>query len=287
MVHIIRVLIYCFLIPASLAGCGGGNSDSASSGGMELPVDVAPITDGAWYRPALFVTWQWQLQGAINSSYGVEIYDVDLFDTTVSSIDALQAEGKKVICYFSAGSYEGFRADKDEFYPADLGKTLDGWEEERWLDIRSGNVHSIMKSRLDLASSKGCDGVEPDNVDGYNNNTGFSLTANDQLAYNRFIANEAHSRGLSVGLKNDTDQVAGLVDYYDFTVNEQCFEYSECDTLIPFIVSGKPVLNVEYLEVYVTDSVARATLCSDSVNMQFSTLVLPLDLDDSFRLGCF
>ena len=205
----------------------------------------------------------------------------------MSSIETFQAEGKKVICYFSAGSYEGFRADKDEFHSDDLGKMLDGWEEERWLDIRSSNVHSTMKSRLDLASSKGCDGVEPDNMDGYNNDTGFSLTANDQLAYNRFIANEAHSRGLSVGLKNDTDQVAGLVDYYDFSVNEQCFEYSECDTLTPFIASGKPVLNVEYLDKYVTDSGERATLCSNSVNMQFSTLVLPLDLDDSFRFSCF
>lgn len=42
-----------------------------------------------------------------------------------------------------------------------------------------------MQARLDLAVQKGCDGVEPDNVDGYQNNSGFPLTAQDQLAYNR------------------------------------------------------------------------------------------------------
>lgn len=143
-----------------------------------------------------------------------------------------------------------------------------------------------MKSRLDLAKQKGCDGVEPDNMDGYINNSGFNLTASDQLAYNRFIANEAHIRNLSVGLKNDLDQVVELVDYYDFSVNEQCFEYSECSTLIPFINKGKPVFNSEYLGKYVTDETERNTLYNESINMQFSTLILPLDLDDWFRFSC-
>ncbi len=58
-----------------------------------------------------------------------------------------------------------------------------------------------MLRRLDLAVTKGCDGVEPDNMDGYANDSGFPLTAEDQLTFNRFIANEAHRRGLAVGLK--------------------------------------------------------------------------------------
>jgi len=45
-----------------------------------------------------------------------------------------------------------------------------------------------MRSRLDLAKSKGCDAVEPDNMDGYTNSTGFNLTYRDQLKYNIFIA---------------------------------------------------------------------------------------------------
>jgi hypothetical protein len=39
-----------------------------------------------------------------------------------------------------------------------------------------------------------------DNVDGFTNATGFPLTPVDQLTYNRFLAMEAHVRGLSIGL---------------------------------------------------------------------------------------
>ena len=144
-----------------------------------------------------------------------------------------------------------------------------------------------MQSRLDLAKQKGCDGVEPDNMDAYVNNSGFDLSANDQLVYNRFIANQAHDRNLSVGLKNDLDQVIELVDYFDFAVNEQCFEYGECASLMAFIEQGKPVLNAEYLAQYVSDESQRNLLCDESIELQFSTLILPIDLDDSFRLSCF
>ena len=104
--------------------------------------------------------------------------------------------------------------------------------------------------------------------------TGFALTAADQLAYNRFLAAAAHALGLAIGLKNDVGQTAALVSVkppsqrhrpfvtvatcmypgadlvqvsqFDFAVNEQCWQYSECDTYRPFISAGKPVYNIEY-----------------------------------------
>ncbi|AJQ96182.1 endo alpha-1,4 polygalactosaminidase [Gynuella sunshinyii] len=240
----------------------------------------------SWYQPTVGVKWQWQLQQTLNTSYNVDIYDIDLFDTSKETIATLQSTGKKVICYFSAGSYEEWRDDANQFNAADKGAKLDDWEGERWLDIRSSNVRTIMTKRLDLAKIKGCDGVEPDNMDGYQNNPGFNLTANDQLDYNRFIATEAHQRNLSVGLKNDLDQVAQLVSHFDFSVNEQCFEYDECDLLKPFIDAGKPVLNAEYNSKYRNNTTTRNDLCTQSVNMQFSTLILPLALDDSYRDSC-
>ena len=246
-----------------------------------------PVINGDWYRPTPSVSWHLQLQNEINASYDLEIYDIDLYDSSEQLIYELQATGKKVICYFSAGTYEDWRIDADQFEPEDLGDSLDDWPGERWLDIRSENVRSIIKNRLDLAKQKGCDGVDPDNVDGYANNSGFTITLNEQVVFNRFIANEAHLRNLSVGLKNGLDQIAFLVDYYDFSINEQCFEYSECDKLEPFINNGKPVLNVEYKHEYVNDTDVRNELCNESLNLQFSTLILPLDLDDSFRLSCF
>lgn len=112
---------------------------------------------------------------------------------------------------------------------------------EWWLDIRRLDILGpIMSNRLDLAKTKGCDGVEPDNVDVYTqvNSGGFKITYQDQLVYNRWLANEAHARNLSIGLKNDLDQIKDLVSYFDFAVNEQCWEYNECDTLQPFI-TGK------------------------------------------------
>ena len=261
-----------------ISACGGSGETKLN------PRDPDPTA--TIYTPAPLSTIHWQLQGAINTNHNVDIYDIDLFDTSKALIELLQNDGKKVICYFSGGSYENWRTDKDEFVEADLGKALDGWAGERWLDIRSNNVKRIMKLRLDLAKQKGCNGVEPDNMDGYVNDTNIALTANDQLVYNRFIATEAHARGMSVGFKNDLDQVTDLVNHFDFAVNEQCHEYNECDTLDPFIQQNKAVFNVEYKSSYKDNAAEWADLCTDAATRKFTTLVLPLLLDDSFRNSC-
>ncbi|GJI92328.1 endo alpha-1,4 polygalactosaminidase [Rugamonas sp. R1(2021)] len=240
----------------------------------------------SYWKPALTNTWQWQLKGTANTSYAVAVYDIDLFDTPVATIQALRASGRKVVCYFSAGSSEDWRSDFSSFQASDMGNALSGWAGERWLDARSANVRRIMQIRLDLAVTKGCNGVEPDNVDGYANNSGFPLTAATQLDYNRFLASEAHNRGLTVALKNDTGQLSDLVGDFDFAVNEQCHEYAECDGYQVFIANGKPVFNAEYAASYSSNPTARATLCADASARQFHTLVLPRALDDSFRYSC-
>ncbi len=280
------VVLLSLLLLASC--CDVGESEDSNDDGIQTPLvlEVSPLTTGNWYQPSVLTTWQWQLEGVLNTSYEVDLYDIDLFDTSIATIAGLQADGRKVICYFSAGSYENWRNDATDFSAADYGRTLDGWEGERWLDIRSANVHQIMAARLDIAVTKGCDGVEPDNVDGYSNTSGFSLTADDQLAYNRYLANEAHKRGLSIGLKNDLDQISQLVEYFDFAVNEQCFEYAECDALSPFIDAGKAVFNAEYADIYINDEVQRDSLCVEAVNAQMASLILPLDLDNSSRFSC-
>jgi len=243
-----------------------------------------------WFMPKPSTTWQIQLQGDVNTNYGdAEMYDIDLYDSSEALIQQLQARGKNVICYFSAGSYENWRPDADQFNASDLGRALDGWPGERWLDIRSNNVREIMKRRLDLAEQKGCGGVDPDNMDGYLNESGLPINAQDQLSFNRFIAKEAHDRGLSVGLKNDLDQIEDLVDHFDFAVNEQCFQFNECDLLTPFINQGKAVFQIEYAQKYTTGANAEATrnkLCGDAQSLKLSTLVMPLLLDDEFRFSC-
>jgi len=239
-----------------------------------------------WYRPSVQTSVQIQLQGDINQSYPAELYDIDLFDSSPTLIRQLKASGRHVVCYFSAGSYEDWRKDATQFERKDLGRPLAGWAGERWLDIRSVKVRGIMQARLNLAVDKGCEGVDPDNVDGYTNKTGFPLTAKDQLAYNRFLAQQAHQRGLAVGLKNDLPQVASLVTEFDFAVNEQCHEYDECGGLQAFITAAKPVFNLEYRKKYVKDAAARQRLCADAQRYHFRTLVMPLELDGTFRISC-
>jgi len=270
-----------------LLGCPPGDDLNSEN---SIDPNMPPVTEGNWYRPTVATTWQWQLQpnaaGQINTTYDIAVYDIDLFEASPAVIDELHAAGRRVICYFSAGSFEGFRPDAGEFAAAELGDTLEGFADERWLDVRSENVRRIMLARLDLAVQKGCDCVEPDNVDGFANDSGFALTAEDQLAFNRLIANEAHQRGLCVGLKNDLDQIPELVEYFDFSVNEQCHEFDECDLLTPFIDAGKPVFNAEYEARFVNSASERDALCDDALDLNLRTLVLPIDLDDEFRFSC-
>ncbi|MBD8528100.1 endo alpha-1,4 polygalactosaminidase [Pseudomarimonas arenosa] len=225
-------------------------------------------------------SWQWQLSGTLDTGFDVDMYDVDLVETSQASINQLKAAGRKVICYFSAGSWESYRPDADAFPAGVKGSQLDPpFSDELWLDIRQLDVLGpIMGARLDLAVSKGCFGVEPDNVDGYSNSSGFPLSAADQLAYNRWLAQQAHARGLSVGLKNDLDQVEALVNDFDWALNEQCFEYDECELLTPFIDAGKAVFGVEY-------HLPSSSFCPQANAMNFDWLKKNIELD-AFRESC-
>ncbi|AZG13251.1 endo alpha-1,4 polygalactosaminidase [Cupriavidus pauculus] len=277
---------------ATLAACGGGGDDDGGSvvrvsEATTLAPTAVTTVDTATTRwmPSLNDTWQLQLQGTINTSYNVAVYDIDLFDTPQATINALKAQGKRVVCYFSAGSSENWRPDYSKFKPSDMGNALDGWAGERWLDTRSANVRAIMQARMDLAKSKGCDGVDADNVDGYTNNPGLPLTAATQLNYNRFLADQAHARGLAIGLKNAVAQLADLASSFDFAVNEQCFQYNECSGYSAFTVQGKPVFNVEYQAKW-KDATTRQKLCAKARALNLRSLVLPLALNDKFRYSC-
>ena len=238
---------------------------------------------GDVWQPAPGTTWQWQLNGTINLSWDVEMYDIDLFDSPQNTIDSLHSADRIVICYFSAGSYENWRDDAGDFPNTVIGRPLDDWPGERWLDIsRIDLLTPIMIARLDLAVSKNCDGVEPDNIDGYTNNTGFDLTYADQLTYNTWLAEQAHLRGLSIGLKNDLNQIPDLVDDFDWALNEQCFEFEECDLLLPFIQAGKAVFGVEYVE----EQGDREVYCPLAVANQFSWLTKTYDLADEPPNAC-
>jgi hypothetical protein len=123
-----------------------------------------------------------------------------------------------------------------------------------------------------MCRDKGFDGVEPDLMEHVGNNTGFPVTTQDQLRFNRFVARLAHQRGLSVALKNDVEQVPELVDDFDFAVNEECFAFDECAGLRPFIAAGKAVLHVEY-------DVDPAEYCPQTTRLGLSSLHKNRSLD--------
>ena len=210
-------------------------------------VDALRLDPQARWIPAPTTTWQWQLSGRLDLSVPAEMVDVDLVETPAATVAALRARGSHPVCYLSAGSYERFRPDARDFPARVLGRPLEGWPGERWLDIRRLRVLGpIMERRMDLCREKGFEGVEADNVDGYANRSGFPLTGAHQLRFNRFLARTAHRRGLSIGLKNDLDQVEALEPHFDWAINEQCFQYDECERLRPFARAGKAVFVAEY-----------------------------------------
>jgi hypothetical protein len=137
--------------------------------------DVAPDTDlaeSSIWQPEVGASWQIMLSQVPMVKGGkvspdVDIYDVDLFDTPASTIADLKKAGKKVICYFSAGTYEEWRKDAADFPKSDLGKPMGDWPGETWVQIGSPAIRDIMKTRIKTASEKGCDAIDPDNVDGY------------------------------------------------------------------------------------------------------------------------
>jgi endo-alpha-1,4-polygalactosaminidase (GH114 family) len=263
--------------PHDAGGDAGTQHDGGDGGGGDAGKAI--------WTPPPGTTWQIQFSGTLDTAVDVEVYDIDLFDTAQAHIDALKTAGRKVICYFSAGSYEDWRPDKGSFKKADYGKALDNWPGEWWLDVRSQNVKDIMAARMDLAVQKRCDGVDPDNVDGYQNDTGFPLTDADQEDYLVSLSAAAHDRGLSIGLKNCLGLVDKVVKRFEWQINEECMSYSECDMLRPFIDNGRAVFHIEYVNQASEGPAKKSEVCGKSEIAGFSTLIKTWDLS-AWRLAC-
>jgi hypothetical protein len=243
----------------------------------------APVPCTTCWRPPLRTSWQWELSVVPKPPFlDVDMYDIDGFDTPASTVAALHQTrpGRRVTCYLSAGSWEDWRPDAGEFPRSVLGRPLSGWPGERYLDIRRyhGELGRLMDARLDLCAAKGFDAVELDNVDAYTNRSGFPLTGDDQLAYNAWLANEAHRRGLSAALKNDNAQIPQLLPYFDWALNEQCFQYDECGPYTQFTAAGKAVFGVEY-------RLPVSEFCPQANALDFNFLKKRLSLR-AWRLSC-
>jgi hypothetical protein len=207
-----------------------------------------------------------------------EVYDIDLyvderisgegnFVVNTAAVNAIHARGRHAICYVSAGTVERFRPDYQAFVDFDTacGGCLIGnpfsarFPDEFWANINDDQgqrtfMLQMLEARVQQCDAAGFDGVELDVVDAYAQGTavtGWDISAATQLAYNQALANMVHGYGLTVALKNDIGQRGELMPYFDYAINEQCFQYDECDTdpspgYAAWIAAGKAVFTVEY-----------------------------------------
>ncbi|KAF9878980.1 hypothetical protein CkaCkLH20_03213 [Colletotrichum karsti] len=194
-----------------------------------------------------------------------DVWDIDLQHASKhpNMIPTLKAAGKIVICYFNGGAVQDWDDDKEEF-PADaIQKPLEGYADERYLDIRNGDVVTTMKARISKAANIGCDGVDPDNIDAWAQDdedpTGFNLKPSDYASYIKNLASHAHSlttkegRSLMIGQKNAPEIAPDLASTVDFAVLETCLGTRTSDEVEPFcsdfqplVASGHPVFQIEY-----------------------------------------
>lgn len=214
------------------------------------------------------------------------LYDLDLFALTPENINTLHEAGQRVICYFSAGTVEDFRPDASTIPKAAVGDELVDWPGERWLDTSDAGVRGVMRKRMEMARSKGCDGVDPDNVDGYDNDNGLGLTKEMAIDYVHWLSSTAHSLGMACGLKNGGGIVPDVLDSVEFSVQEQCVETQECAQYRPFVDAGKAVLHIEYVEdAYAGDEASVGRSCGAEGVQRVSTLIKLMELD-GFTRGC-
>ena len=230
-----------------------------------LGLCVKPWSGGRCVKPTVWV---------------IDLYAADGVTLNTQAVRRIHRTRSRAVCYVSGGSIEEWRPDAAAFPEPIIGRALEGWPGERWIDIRQLDVlRPILTARADRCARAGFDAIDWDNADGYTQNTGFPLRADDQLTYNRMLASIAHERGLSVGLKNDLTQIPALVGSFDFAVNEQCVEFEECDLLLPFSKADKAVVQIEY-------TAKTGTFCATANTRRWSAMLTNRDLDGKVWQPC-
>lgn len=187
---------------------------------------------------------------------GRDVVYLDLYNFNPKDLKACRKTGTKtIIAYFtsqwsswypdSGGGCLGHGPDvcKNKFKQSYLGEDLPNWEGERFVNPKDPAVKKIMIERIELAKTKGFDGIDVDNTDMYSFKTGFNVTKDDTIEYINFFIDEAHKRDMLFSLKN-TMTIMYSINKFDLAQNESCYKYRECNMYgkldIPvFIISYK------------------------------------------------
>lgn len=236
------------------------------------PPPAGAVAGGHWRPAPRTAAWQWQLQGKLDLGLAASVYDLDGFEAGRGDVRVLHRRRRRVICYVDVGSWESFRPDAGRFPRSVIGRRYAGFPDERWLDVsRFGLFRAPLEARIAMCARKGFDAVEPDNLAGWENRTGFRISRRDQLRFNRWIARQVHARGMAVALKNDGRQARRLVGLFDFAIVEQCFQFAECGLYKPFVEQGKAVFEAEY-------ELQPSRFCAAAARLGFSAIRKSYDL---------
>jgi len=283
----LRCCLHSALFAAAvLIGCDGSEgtlvhtaaSDGGGSGGSSGSVGGASPTPSGSVVPGM--SWQAQLLGEVDPSLDVELFYLDPNNQSEATRAELLAAGKHLLCYVSAGTHEPWRDDADEFPDGALGNPLANYPEERWLDIRDATVRELQAARIENFAAAGCEGVLPANLGAYAADSGFDLTADDQLDYALFLASTIHARGMSAGLSISAELLAQATPAFDWALAIACLEPGGCAAYQSFRATGKPVLLIEF-----GDAGDVATVCPAAEELGFDALIKQPDLGE-FRVPC-
>jgi len=237
-----------------------------------------PAAAASWWTPSPIYPqpWQWELSHPLRldnkrdmglndklpdgqPAPAPQIYDIDGIINPASTVTALHAESKHVVCYIEVGAAGNYYSAAQEglsttYYQqlesaGVMGNKVPGYP-EYYLDIRSSATLSIIESMIDQqCAAKGFDAVETDIDDEYTDNTGFPLTKSIEESYMTTLAGYMHGLGLAWWIKNPDDTgdsyASDMYPYADAVLTEQCNQYRSC-LLLSAYFGHKAIFNAEY-----------------------------------------
>ncbi len=303
--------------PVGPSGPTGSTGSSGASGPTGSTGSTGSTGTGSWWvpNPSVPEPWQWEIGHALSLTSAADmgttgtlytggaapapaVYDIDGIENPASTVAALHAQGKHVICYIevgAAGAYGGqYTTYYNQFSAAGvLGAKMPGYN-EHYLNIASPATVAIVESIIhDQCAAKGFDAVEPDIDDSWYDTTGFGTTMAQSEAYLHTLSTYAHSLGLGWGLK-DGDQANNTADStkfvgdllaahtIDFALTEQSFQYGADPALFPQLgLSGITWFEAEY-----QGQNTPASYCPKANADNANAVLFANNLDGTVRVTC-
>jgi hypothetical protein len=222
----------------------------ASPGSVAASVTTAPTAADTRVLPPVNAAADYQLGGGYTPARGIRIVTRDVTERPAS--------GTYGICYVNAFQTQPgtaswwLRAHRNLVLRTASGVIVrdPGWPDEMLLDTstpaKRAALAAIVGMWLSRCARAGYRAVEPDNLDSWTRSRG-RLTMRMNAAFAALVVRRAHTLGLAVAQKNDTDMLALHASTgFDFAVAEECQVYAECAAYQR--VYGRHLIEIEYAD---------------------------------------